>query len=443
MTGLPQGWAETTLGTLSEYITSGSRDWSRYYADQGPLFIRTQDIKTNSLDDFSNVARVALPEKVEGKRTLVLPDDILITITGANVGKVAIVPNDIPEAYVSQSVALVRLCQPEQARFLQKAIMCPQDDGVTALRGAAYGQGRPVLSLDDVRDTPIPLPPLPEQRRIVRMLDILSARSTIARTHLTAIEKLVGRYRKAVTEGLFEVLLAEHGEQEMGDLCERVTKGASPNWQGFEYAKEGIVFVRSQNVLWGALDLTDTAFLPPGFNDKQRNSVIRENDVLLNIVGASIGRSAVATAALAGANCNQAVAVIRLKVPTASDARYLSQWLTSPAAQAQITENAVDVARANFSLGQAKQLKLPWPPKEIRLQTLAKIDTAFAKIDRLKAEATKALKLLGHLDQRILAKAFSGGLVPQDPTDEPAETLLARIRAERSAAPKGRRKRSA
>ena len=69
------------------------------------------------------------------------------------------------------------------------------------------------------------------------------------------------------------------------------------------------------------------------------------------------------------------------------------------------------------------------------------IETAFTKIDRLATEAAKALKLVGHLDQRILAKAFTGDLVPQDPNDEPAETLLARIRAERASAPKPKRKR--
>lgn len=67
--------------------------------------------------------------------------------------------------------------------------------------------------------------------------------------------------------------------------------------------------------------------------------------------------------------------------------------------------------------------------------------TALAKIDHLAAEAATALKLLGHLDQRILAKAFAGDLVPRDPTDEPAETLFAHIRETRTAAPKGKRER--
>lgn len=67
-------------------------------------------------------------------------------------------------------------------------------------------------------------------------------------------------------------------------------------------------------------------------------------------------------------------------------------------------------------------------------------ETAFAEIDRLAAEAAAARRLLDRLDQAILAKAFRGELVPQDPADEPAAVLLDRIRAERAVAPVAKRR---
>ena len=73
----------------------------------------------------------------------------------------------------------------------------------------------------------------------------------------------------------------------------------------------------------------------------------------------------------------------------------------------------------------------PFPALNEQREIVRRIKTAFAKIDRLAAEAAKALKLTDRLDQRILAKAFAGELVPQNPADEPAANLLARIRAER------------
>jgi type I restriction enzyme S subunit len=105
---ISRDWTDTTFGDVAEYITSGSRDWSKYYSDHGAMFIRTQDINTNRLR-LDNVAHVALPEKVEGKRTRVFKDDILITITGANVGKVALVDHDIGD--LRESVGCTRTAQ--------------------------------------------------------------------------------------------------------------------------------------------------------------------------------------------------------------------------------------------------------------------------------------------------------------------------------------------
>lgn len=77
--------------------------------------------------------------------------------------------------------------------------------------------------------------------------------------------------------------------------------------------------------------------------------------------------------------------------------------------------------------------------RDRQAEIVHRIETAFAWIDRLATEATSARKLIDRLDQAVLAKAFRGELVPQDPADEPASVLLERIRAERGAAPKARR----
>jgi type I restriction enzyme S subunit len=68
-----------------------------------------------------------------------------------------------------------------------------------------------------------------------------------------------------------------------------------------------------------------------------------------------------------------------------------------------------------------------------QLEIVRRIEVAFSWIDRLAADATNARKLVDHLDQAVLAKAFRGELVPQDPNDEPASVLLERIKAERAA----------
>jgi type I restriction enzyme, S subunit len=168
---LPDGWSWVKLGELSYYITSGSRDWSKYYSDKGVMFIRTQDINTNKLN-LENVAFMDLPNKIEGKRSLVEKSDILTTITGANVGKCALVDEEIDEAYVSQSVALTKLVDKEMAKYIHYSLLSPIGGGGELL-DRAYGIGRPVLSLEDIKNIKIPLAPKNEREKIVKLLDNL------------------------------------------------------------------------------------------------------------------------------------------------------------------------------------------------------------------------------------------------------------------------------
>jgi type I restriction enzyme S subunit len=199
---LPQGWAWATSRVLSSFVTSGSRDWKTFYSKAGALFIRTQDINKNKLN-LDNVAFVSLPEKVEGKRSLVQKNDLLIIITGANVGKVASVDKEIPEAYVSQSVALVKLVLPEMAKFVQMS-MIAQRAGKTQLENLVYGMGRPVLSLENVQDLILLIPPLQEQNRIVaeadRRFSVIEELETILETNL----KKADRLRQSILKRAFE-----------------------------------------------------------------------------------------------------------------------------------------------------------------------------------------------------------------------------------------------
>ena len=130
----------------------------------------------------------------------------------------------------------------------------------------------------------------------------------------------------------------------IGEIASLITKGSSPKWQGFDYADSGVLFIRSQNVRWGSLDLEDVQCLPKGFREKHRSSTIKVGDVLLNLVGASVGRAAIATDDLDDSNCNQAVGIIRL-AESGVIKDYLLRFLLSPEAQRHIHGTKVDVAR--------------------------------------------------------------------------------------------------
>ncbi len=152
---LPNDWRWKTLAELSEYITSGSRGWKSYISNTGDSFIRSQDIKHDALI-FENPAFVVLPVKAEGMRTLVRQGDLLLTITGGNVGKCATVPDLDQDAYVSQHVALIRLREPWLAEFVHTWII-NSFGGRQFLERYIYGD-KPGLNLSQVGSIPIPVP---------------------------------------------------------------------------------------------------------------------------------------------------------------------------------------------------------------------------------------------------------------------------------------------
>lgn len=167
----PAGWSPAYFGNLLTLLTSGSRGWAEFYSDTGPLFIRSQDINTDELV-LTDMAHVDPPQSADRARTRAKRYDVLLTITGANVTKCAHISADLPEAYVSQHVALCRLAVPELSPFVHLWLTSPQH-GRKVLLDNAYGAGKPGLNLDNIKEVPVALPSLAEQAEIVRRVDSL------------------------------------------------------------------------------------------------------------------------------------------------------------------------------------------------------------------------------------------------------------------------------
>ena len=196
---LVPGWDAAKLGDLLSVVTSGSRGWAKHYARTGPFFIRAQDINADRLI-LNNTAHVSPPPRAEGLRTRVQIWDILVTITGANVTKSALINTPIGEAYVSQHVALARPAMPEIARWLHLWIIS-EAYGRAQLLQSAYGAGKPGLNLDNIRELVVALPPLDEQREILNRVDSLFA----------MVEQLERRFTRGLAraESLTEAILAK------------------------------------------------------------------------------------------------------------------------------------------------------------------------------------------------------------------------------------------
>lgn len=170
LTTVPVGkWNKKTLGELLSFLTSGSRGWAQYYSKAGDLFIRAQNIKNDTLD-LEDIAYVSLPERTEGLRTRICVGDLLITITGANVTKSALVKNEVGTAYVSQHVALCRPSAEILPSYLYWFVVA-EAAGRKQLSDMAYGAGKPGLNLENIRSVKILLPKLQEQETIVDLIE--------------------------------------------------------------------------------------------------------------------------------------------------------------------------------------------------------------------------------------------------------------------------------
>lgn len=154
---LPEDWVWATIDQVSSMVTSGSRDWKRFYGKGKDVFILAQNIRPMNLD-LSHVQLVGPPEgDRDALRSEVAQDDILVTIVGANTGDVCRVPGEIRRHYVCQSVALVRPVIRELS-VIWELFLAAQEGGQRQFQKFIYGAGRPHLSFDQLKETCVPIP---------------------------------------------------------------------------------------------------------------------------------------------------------------------------------------------------------------------------------------------------------------------------------------------
>jgi type I restriction enzyme S subunit len=200
-------WERTSLGLITNLITSGSRGWAQYYSNKGAIFVRAQNINKDFLD-LSDVAFVKLPNKSEGVRSRVFEKDLLITITGANVTKTALVDFYIEEAYVSQHVGLVRLNNPDLAPFVY-LFLVSESFGRKQLINFAYGQGKPQLNLTNIKNVELDIPSLVEQTEIVKRVEHLFAKADAIEAQYQNLKAKIDSLPQAILAKAFKGELVE------------------------------------------------------------------------------------------------------------------------------------------------------------------------------------------------------------------------------------------
>ena len=167
---IPENWKWVRLGTLVETITSGSRDWAKFYSETGDIFLRMGNLSRNSFQlRLDKIQHVTLPDTAEGMRTVLMPGDLLFSITG-EVGMLGLIPEDLGTAYINQHTAMIRFMSVIKNRYIPYLLLT--DYAQKLYQGHQHGI-KNSFRLDSIAYLPIPLPPLAEQKRIVAKIEQL------------------------------------------------------------------------------------------------------------------------------------------------------------------------------------------------------------------------------------------------------------------------------
>jgi type I restriction enzyme S subunit len=452
---LPETWTRISFGLGCRNKSIKSKVQAKTYLHAGPLPVVDQGsgLIGGYTEDPSNQVDVELPVVIFGDHTR------------------AIRYVDFPFAAGADGI---KILEPEKIyepraffRFIQ-AIKLPEK-----------GYAR---HFQHLRASEIPLPPLNEQRRIAAKLDTTLAAVDACRQRLDGVEALLKRFRQAVLAAATSGELTREWREDNPDEVDASSLAAflasihslaGGHKQGNAAPPTNGVHDLDEKQFpegWSLVDLRDIVrpdkpitygILKPGpeivagipyirvadypgdrlcvdgirktsfeIDEAYKRSRLEVGDLLLSIRG-TVGRLVTIPPELEGANITQDSA--RLSIQEVLSASYIKYSLHSELLQSRMQRAVKGVAVRGINIGDVRALQVPLPSIQEQEEISRQVESLLSLADQLEARLTSARRIVERLTPALLAKAFRGELVPQDPNDEPASELLARIRAARQA----------
>jgi len=235
---MKHGWVTKTLGELAEL--QGRIGWrgltAKEYTKEGPLFLSVHSLNYGDYVDFRDAFHISEERYVESPEIMLQPKDVLICKDGAGIGKLGIVDELPDRATINSSLLLIRSGKHILPKFLYRCLTSPyfQDIVQSRLNGATT----PHLYQRDITEFPVVLPPLPEQQRIVGILD--EAFAAIATAKANTANNL--QNARALFESHLNEVFTKRGEgwveKKLGEVCEFVG-GSQPPKSVFSKTKVG------------------------------------------------------------------------------------------------------------------------------------------------------------------------------------------------------------
>lgn len=443
MSELPVGWSTFTLADIGGL--SGGKTPSKanpaFWSSRDIPWISPKDVKKFHLEDSEDrISEIALSDAAMA----LYPAGSILMVTRSG-----ILQHTFPVAMASVAVTVnqdIKVIAPHDEIDTNFLLYSLRAFGQIVLQRCSKA-GTTVQSIDSekLEAMPLPLPPLTEQKRIAQKLNALLDQVDTLKARIDAIPALLKRFRQSILSAATTGKLTQDWRESAGGAWRDTTVGEvcassfyGPRFGKDEYTREagGIPTIRTT-------DMTDdgriivTANTPRVLVPKDKIEKFRaeRGDLLVTRTG-SIGVMAVFDGDY---ECIPSAYLIRFRFKREITPRYAFFCLMSPAGQAALGLSATAITQPNINAESIKAIDIQLPQADEQAEIIRRVEQLFSFADQLEAKVVTAKQRIDTLTQSILAKAFSGELVPQDPNDEPASVLLERIRAQRAAAPKPKR----
>lgn len=432
---VPENWVWVRLGAFAETISKGTtpKGGSAAYVDEGVNFLRVENLTSDGYISHSKITHIT-EEMHENylKRSILKANDLLISIAGS-LGKSAIVREcDLP-INTNQAIAFVRLFADKiDVNYIRNTIESPLINSV--LTKQTKVTSIPNLTLEIIKDCPIPLPPLSEQRRIVERIEELFAKLDEAKERLQEVADSFAVRKAAILHKAFSGELTKQWRLENGVSDESWEESNFGKFTVSQYGytekahweKIGPKFLRITDIQDNKVDWDEVPWCPID-EDGMKQYAVEIGDIMIARTGATTGKSYLI--------CDDVEAVfasflIRLKVVNKNlDYNYLYGYMQSEDYWRQITDFSSGIAQPGVNASKLKQIKFKCPTLPEQHEIVRLIDDLLARERKAQQATEQALASIDLMKKSILARAFRGELGTNKASEASALELLKQVLA--------------
>jgi type I restriction enzyme S subunit len=425
---IPKSWKWVTINDIAIVIGGGtpSSKIDTNFAENGIAWVTPADLAGYSNAYISRGRRDLSNLGYASSSAILMPIGTVLYSTRAPIGYCVIAENEISTNQGFKNLILKGNIDPEYIRYY---LLSAKEYAESMASGTTFLE----LSGQRIKELLVPIAPLPEQKFISKKINILVTRSSRAQRELNCIPILIEKYKNKILSDAYlrnstsTEKIRKENFRSLEDICITVTDG---DHQAPPRADEGIPFITISNMNTGYINIEQaTRFVPLNYyNELKPARKAEKDDVLFSVTG-SVG-----IPALVRENTpfvfQRHIAILKPKQEIVLS-EYLYYILAAPQIMEQVLSVATGSAQLTVPLSGLRKFKIPIPPLNEQKKIVEHIKSSFAWIEHISDEQKAAIELLPKLDAAILSKAFQGKLVPQDPNDEPASQLMARIEAEK------------